>query len=149
VGPYKYVNGSALLGYLDEWCGYKEDSKLKYNVSAVVESELNQLLANITDTDFIVGLRNQVLVSCSTSTKKANSCNARKRPCLFNIQKDPCERNNIYDSHRHIVADMEKKLNRYRKTMVPPGNQSVERLADPVLYNNTWTCWHDLDHQSL
>lgn len=66
-----------------------------------------------------------------------------KAPCLFNIEKDPCEMVNLADRRPVILAILERILMKYRLTVIPPSNVDGDPRADPSLWNNTWTSWDE------
>nr|XP_037273281.1 arylsulfatase B-like [Rhipicephalus microplus] len=66
------------------------------------------------------------------------SCYPMWQPCLFNIDSDPCERDNIAKEHPDIVDFLQLRMKQYRKKMVPPLNQPATRKADPRNFNYTW-----------
>lgn len=70
-------------------------------------------------------------------------CNPLQEPCLFNIHEDPCERYNIAEENPQIVRKMARRLEEYRKTMVPPLNKPPTRRADPRYFNYTWSPYMD------
>ncbi|XP_077531580.1 arylsulfatase B-like [Haemaphysalis longicornis] len=70
-------------------------------------------------------------------------CKPLQEPCLFNIHADPCERENIAEENPQIVRKMAKRLEEYRKTMVPPLNKPPTRRADPRYFDYTWAPYMD------
>lgn len=72
-----------------------------------------------------------------------------KAPCLFNIEKDPCEMVNLADKRPVILAILERTLMKYRVTVIPPSNLDGDPRADPSLWNNTWTSWDEPDPLAL
>lgn len=65
-------------------------------------------------------------------------CHPLKQPCLFDIEADPCEMDNIAKQHPEIMDFMLEKLKKYRKAMAPPLNEPATRKADPRNFNYTW-----------
>jgi hypothetical protein len=63
-------------------------------------------------------------------------------PCLFNIETDPCERNNLAKIYPIITTQLYDVLKFHRTSLVPQLNQPVDAFrADPRLWNYTWTTW--------
>ncbi|XP_023227347.1 arylsulfatase B-like [Centruroides sculpturatus] len=144
---YKLVNGSNLDGKYNAWYGptgrdknyfsscYKKLLRSSYSWK-VLEKE--GLLYN-TDT-FFVGLQD----SCFSYQKRNNSnCDPNLAPCLFDILEDPCELENIANLQPKVVEYMLKRLNFWKKSEVPPVNQTIDPNADPALHGFTWTNWAD------
>lgn len=70
-------------------------------------------------------------------------------PCLFNIEKDPCEMVNLAEKRPMIMAILERILMKYRLTVIPPSNLDGDPRANPSLWNNTWTSWYEDDPLAL
>lgn len=93
-------------------------------------------------------LRGQAEVRCPEAAAEAGeageavtACRPTEAPCLFNIREDPCERVNLAAARPQVLQSLEEALARYRRSMVPPGNVPTDPLADPALWNGTWTNW--------
>lgn len=136
------------------WSGNPEETVPEYDTVKVLYSKTNQVLANLTHLPLtnadILTLRNFTKISCKlkNNTKHLRPCLPRKRPCLFNIAEDPCERYNLYDSGedmKSIQNDLENKINQFRKTMVNFKADIGNELSNPALYNNTWANWGDIE----
>ena len=63
--------------------------------------------------------------------------------CLFNVTADPCELNNLVFTYPDVVRIMERTIEMYRATAIPPGNKPIDPRGDPKLYGYTWTNWLD------
>ncbi|XP_017760255.1 PREDICTED: arylsulfatase B-like [Eufriesea mexicana] len=88
-------------------------------------------------------LRKKAQIKCNVKEKDRISCDPMKAPCLFNIEKDPCEMVNLADRRPVILAILERILMKYRLTVIPPSNLDGDPRADPSLWNNTWTSWDE------
>uniref|UniRef100_A0A1B6C3U6 Uncharacterized protein n=2 Tax=Clastoptera arizonana TaxID=38151 RepID=A0A1B6C3U6_9HEMI len=159
VGDLKYVKGTTLYGYLDNWTGKirqpKEIPIPMYNISAVLNSEVSMAFKStgqvLTSDTGIQVLREQTRVMCKEHKKETGKmypkCSPLKKPCVFNIRKDPCEMRNLFEELKDtgVVKDLENRLHRLRRTMKPANNQRTDLRANPRLYNNTWVSWDDYD----
>lgn len=155
--------GSSLYGFLDNWTGKVRESKSiqipSYNTTTILNSKVSQSLRNIgqllLSEDGIKTLRQQSRIICheskKTSTKFNAKCSPYKKPCIFNVQKDPCEMKNLYIELQNtgVIEDLENRLKMFKQTMIMPNNKRTDVRANPKLYNNTWVCWDDFDHQNL
>ena len=61
--------------------------------------------------------------------------------CLFDLEKDPCEYNNIAEDHPQIVQFLMSRLHYYNSTAVEPLDQPGDPAADPALHGNVWQPW--------
>lgn len=95
-------------------------------------------------------LRQPVTVSCSRPTN-FTPCEpiAHPSPCLFNIQEDPCEYNNLADSEPVVLKRLMDLLDEYNSTVVPARNQPDDPNARPALHGYAWVPWMDSVTQSL
>ncbi|XP_065826529.1 arylsulfatase J-like [Oscarella lobularis] len=64
--------------------------------------------------------------------------------CLFNIKTDPEERNNLAESMKDVLKDMQRKLARYQKTFYNPDRGSSDPAACDAainVYKGFWGPW--------
>jgi arylsulfatase B len=131
------------LGFLDDWVGEEGNNMKKYDLISMMDSDVNKAIGEIKSAELVIKLRDQAQISCPQSKVKYEKCAPFRKPCLFDISKDPCEKFNIYELHKEKVAHMEKILSDYREGMIPHGNVRVDSTANPIYHNNTWTNWKD------
>ncbi|XP_050521979.1 arylsulfatase B-like isoform X2 [Daktulosphaira vitifoliae] len=164
---YKYISGTTFLGFLDYWserpCQIMGNNSFNYS-DMVLSSIVGQIMSktnldrkSLSD-DEILRLRQQSKVNCARYNKNSKPCQPRRRPCLFNVVKDPCEQVNLnYNPNSRMQALVKSKveyferlLDNYRGVLlVQPVNQRTSgRVADPKLYNNTWSSWEDQDQKT-
>lgn len=58
---------------------------------------------------------------------------------LFDLERDPTETTNIADEKPDVVQRMLRKLDRYRRDLIPTVKQPVLREAHPRFANYTWS----------
>lgn len=168
-GDWKYVIGTTSGQNL--WYGNsgKTDS-YKYDVESVLNSEtatvLSALLtfkqieeknnikekngtaysARLLDSETILRIRRQAEITCPTvNVSESQECKPLEAPCVFNIKEDPCERVNVAQDNLEVLENLQRLVEKYRKTAVKPRNVPRDPNADPAFYNNTWTNWKDWD----
>lgn len=71
--------------------------------------------------------KKRVIVNCNN--QKITNCDPVKKPCLFDISKDPCEHNNIADRLPDIVEELTILLGKYNMTAVPPNNTPNKSIS--------------------
>ncbi|XP_054713247.1 arylsulfatase B-like [Uloborus diversus] len=125
VGRYKVVQGTTYDGAWDGWygpSGRNNSSNIKSKINSFQKSEIN----------------------CGPKpTNASESCKPAEKPCLFDIQDDPCEYNNIASMKPKILAKLLKTLSKYNKTAVSPGNKPVDPRSNPKYHNYEWINWMD------
>ncbi|KAL1481440.1 hypothetical protein MTO96_034463 [Rhipicephalus appendiculatus] len=60
---------------------------------------------------------------------------------LFDIEKDPCELNNIAADHPEIVSTLKKRLDYFRSVATPPLSKPLDPLSFPENHDGTWAPW--------
>lgn len=63
--------------------------------------------------------------------------------CLFDIESDPCEYDNLAEDKPDIVELLSAKLDEYAATMAPPQNRPADPNANPALRGGIWMPWRD------
>jgi len=89
----------------------------------------------------------QFEISCGERPINATPCNALVEPhCLFDIENDPCEYDNLAQREPGIVQQLEDLLQWYESSSVPPLYPQVplDPNANPIYWNCTVTYWEDL-----
>jgi len=91
----------------------------------------------------VTRLRRQATVSCGDVAPV--ECRPHEAACLFDVVRDPCERRNLAAEKADTVDALQRLLAMFRSTMVPPRNVPADPMADPALWNRTWSNWRDDD----
>ncbi|XP_075526970.1 arylsulfatase B-like isoform X2 [Dermacentor variabilis] len=60
---------------------------------------------------------------------------------LFDLDKDPCECNNLASTHKQVLNSMNRTLEEYRAQTVPPLKPAVDPASFPENHNGTWAPW--------
>lgn len=76
-------------------------------------------------------------------------CDPQKAPCLFNIENDPCEMINLASSMPEKLQELEKKLQKFQSTIIPPSNVPDDENGNPALWNGIWVNWQDSNPTGL
>lgn len=53
---------------------------------------------------------------------------------------------NLAESKPQILALLERAILKQRFNIIQPTNQASDDLANPLLYNNTWVSWRDIEY---
>lgn len=70
-------------------------------------------------------------------------CKPLKEPCLFDIENDPCELNNVAQTYPSILEALLKELDKYKQSALPPSNTPLDPKGDPAHWNYVWTNFGD------
>lgn len=152
-GKWKLVQGSTEDGAYDSWYGKRPDDEIDYrsaNYEDVIRNtsvwhELNEFNADHYKID-ITSLRQEAAVVCQyNDTNIGIPCNPIDKTCLFDIESDPCEQNNLYEQYMSskFVQEMLKRIEYYSEHAHIPNNKPTDPRCDPKYYNYEWTWWED------
>lgn len=162
VGKFKFMSG-AVDDDLSGWYG----DRIDINVSVFqtsVESE-----------SYIFTLREESLVrrtlamsgrlpsyqnfapttiTCHKPTqelKRLTPCNPQVEECLFDIEEDPCEINNLARdaSHALVLREMRRMVREYESSARKPRTLPVDPASDPMLHGGVWVPWQDFSSLRL
>ncbi|EFX81012.1 hypothetical protein DAPPUDRAFT_303738 [Daphnia pulex] len=155
---WKLVKGTTYEGSWDGWYGPSgrtnesstnfinsvDDVSLIYK-NAVLDSDAAQYIAML-GMSATQNLYQQLLdaeISCGERPVDAHPCLPLDALCLFDIEQDPCEYNNLAEKMPHITEDLLSLLSWYNSTAVAPLNTSPDPMSNPKYWNYTYTNWAD------
>nr|CAH0102563.1 unnamed protein product [Daphnia galeata] len=155
---WKLVKGTTYDGNWDGWYGPSgrtnesftdftnsvDDVSLIYR-NAMIDCEAAKYIAmlGMSETKNLYQLLRDAEVSCGERPVDAHPCLPLDAPCLFNIEQDPCEYNNLAEKFPNITEDLVSLLNWYNATAVTPLNTPPDPMSNPKYWNYTFTNWAD------
>ncbi|GFY50227.1 arylsulfatase B [Trichonephila inaurata madagascariensis] len=80
-------------------------------------------------------------VDCGSKQENGTICEPLKASCLFDVENDPCEYNNLAKSMPEIAQKLEELLNQYRIEAVPIRNLPMDPAANPKYHGYAWVPW--------
>ncbi|XP_069677338.1 arylsulfatase B-like isoform X2 [Periplaneta americana] len=145
---WKLVGGSNQGGMFD---GYSGEIGLSpkspaYDDTAVLRSDVAKALSAVKstmDAASLQQLRSKATVKCPEQVNRT-VCDLVKNPepCLFDIDTDPCEANNLAESHPQEVSRLTKLYEALTVNLVPQLNAPYDVVnADPARFGNAWLPW--------
>ncbi|XP_055316309.1 arylsulfatase I isoform X3 [Sitodiplosis mosellana] len=160
VGEWKVHKGTNYNGAWDQWYGPAGiRSTTAYNANAVSNCPAGQALnqLNLLPTvQHMRKMRTDATVDCLKNQNSVSICRPLEKPCLFNVNLDPCEQNNLADEsfiysafilsrkrHPEILNSLLERLNAYNETALLPANLPLDPNGDPRFFDNTWTNFGD------
>lgn len=120
-----------------------------YRISSIMDSLVYRELQNLSHRlshalpgeEAMLSQRSRATVRCPNRRRDDRSP-CPDGPCLFNLDADPCETNNLAVNYIDIASHLFDVLKYYKTTLVPQINQRPDPLnANPVRFNNTWQSW--------
>ncbi|XP_065211898.1 arylsulfatase B-like [Planococcus citri] len=159
VENWKLIIGTTLNGQFDGYYGDSWDIfdgyRTTYNITAVIGSKSGKAVSGIANELFLPvaneidmqNRRSQATIRCDSASlwptgTTGNVLSCQVTPCLFNIDNDPCERNNVARQFPSITTQLYDILKFHRLSLVPQINQAVDAFsANPKLFNSTWSTW--------
>jgi hypothetical protein len=153
-GKYKLIRSTHHNGVYDGF--YGEDGRGSpnppYNDTGVITSPVSKALLalNVNNSAAELQLREKIgsirlnaTVVCKGSGRHYIGGPYCYSCCLFDLEEDPCETNNLISTHPNITESLMKKLQQFRKEMVPELTKRPDLASNPLFFNNTWVCWLD------
>jgi hypothetical protein len=142
------VRSGAFDGYFGD--DGRDPSFPAYNETAVVQSMVGSSIVaasssvyiNPTREHHISFIRSSALITCLSNNSFGIPPCSGQEMCLYDIEMDPCESNNLARAQRAVALHLRSLLLEYRNTLVkqtnlPPDTQG----ADPRRWNGTWSPW--------
>ncbi|XP_067647869.1 arylsulfatase B [Eurosta solidaginis] len=159
-GKWKFLNGTTVNGTYDGWLGTRDnlnstelDPRAKYYEELIANTTVWQHLAEVRAKNAlahemnITKLREDAGITCLyANLSQGVPCDPLQSPCLFDIDVDPCEQNNLYPSMNggKVVQELLERLEHFRETAHQPNNKPLDANSDPRLYKGEWTWWEDV-----
>ncbi|XP_030767235.1 arylsulfatase I [Sitophilus oryzae] len=143
---WKLIQGATYDGVWDNWYG-PSGRNYSYNTSMVQNSLAGKALKSINmdiSDETIKTLRNKATIVCGNSKK--NVCSPAKQPCLFNLEEDPCEYQNLANEFPDILVKLQARLKEYNSTALPPGNLPIDERGNPKYWNYVFTNFGDYEN---
>nr|CAD7193704.1 unnamed protein product [Timema douglasi] len=119
--------------------------RIKFYLSVRVALSLSEPLTfkSPTLTSRIPSLRWEASLQC-TPDSPGSSCDptVSKGGCVYDVERDPCETNDLAVDHPDLASSLRALLVRHRRTLVPQGNLPTDSFnADPAKWGGAWTTW--------
>ncbi|XP_043598964.1 arylsulfatase B-like [Bombus pyrosoma] len=144
-GDWKYIQGSTYNGQWDGWYG-PSGREWVYDIGGVIGSTAGRAVASIglaLSADAIRRLREDAMIKCPPKNDSLPQCKPLEAPCLFNVQQDPCEDNNLINKYPSLVTELRDRLRKLNATAILPGNLPWDSRANPDYWDHTWTNFGD------
>jgi hypothetical protein len=153
-GNFKLIRSTLKRGVYDGF--YGEDGRGAPNppydntrvITSPVYKAINALYVNTSTkehqlNDKIKQMRTEAAVNCDGSKRIYIGGPYCSSFCLFDLDKDPCETNNLVSKYPEVAEALKKKLEQFRSEMVPELTRPTDPASNPSFFNNTWVCWLD------
>ncbi|KAK9875794.1 hypothetical protein WA026_009584 [Henosepilachna vigintioctopunctata] len=141
---WKYIKGESYSGKWSNWYG-PSGRNYRYNYTLLENSRVFKSLETLNgnaDRETMEKMRKAATVNCSQ--RKFKKCKPKDEPCLFKIDSDPCEKVNVAKRYPDVVEVLEKKLQNYNQTALPPGNLPRDPRGYPEHWDYAWVNFGDL-----
>lgn len=155
-GKWKYINGTTQEGLYDDWLSQRSlndtariDPRSPIYEQLVKSSPVWQELHKLTSSANlnIKQLRDAASVHCLyNDSTQGVACNPLESPCLFDLDTDPCEQQNLYEKYTNskILNDMLERLEYFREHAHAINNKPADYRCDPAAFDGEWTWWEDI-----
>ncbi|XP_049269843.1 arylsulfatase B isoform X2 [Rhipicephalus sanguineus] len=145
---FKIVVGSRGGGKFDQRFPIPGGQRPSPNLEELMERSLAaqalRALYGKQDLGFAPDWRANTSLSCLGEQCGDQSCfQSADNVFLFDMDKDPCECNNLASTHKQVLDSMNKVLEEYRAQTVPPIKPAVDPASFPENHDGTWAPWVD------
>lgn len=144
-GKYKLVQGIASDGMFDERLPVPGGAGPYQDLDALMsKSRAANTIKRFHGTGKFVypaQWRNRATVECGLEGE--GNFVRGKPPYLFDLEKDPCELNNLADSEPEILQQLMEKLANYSATQATPLNRPDDPRSYPEYNGGLWQPWDD------
>ncbi|TMW43720.1 hypothetical protein DOY81_011197, partial [Sarcophaga bullata] len=158
-GKWKFINGTTSEGLYDGWLSQRPENDStevdpRYKLyeelvkNSVVWQEL-QKYSSSPNTINITDLRLSASVQClyeNSTENSAEQCHPLESPCLFDLDADPCEQENLYEKYKNsiILTEMLNRIEYFRQQAHEINNKPTDYRCDPANFDGEWTWWEDV-----
>ncbi|XP_046825990.1 arylsulfatase B-like [Vespa crabro] len=150
---FKLLRGSVEYGHYDGYYGdsgyYDKSAELPSYAETILKSSVSDSITYhlggpVTQPSMIVRLRDEATIRCRSNMSyyarsSFTTCNVTE--CLFDLESDSCEMNNIASQYPRIVKELDLILEKYGRVLVSQTMVPFDWRADPKRMNNTWEPW--------
>lgn len=154
-GKWKFINGTTQEGLYDDWLSRRpnnssqEDPRSTFYTELITTSSVWEELHkfNSTSDQSIRELRDLATIKCLyENSTEGVACNPLESPCLFDLDADPCEQQNLYEKYKNskILNDMLERIEYFRENAHPINNKPTDYRCDPANFGGEWTWWEDI-----
>ncbi|XP_049269203.1 arylsulfatase B-like isoform X1 [Rhipicephalus sanguineus] len=82
-------------------------------------------------------------VNCGNRNSSKAPCDSTVAPCLYDINTDPCEYNDIANENLEIVQKLQARISTYKKGALKPSNIYQDPSSFPHNHGGAWVSWKD------
>ncbi|XP_026738978.1 arylsulfatase I [Trichoplusia ni] len=147
VGEWKVHKGTTYKGNWDKWYG-PSGRVGKYDIELVYNSYSGNAIRKIgrmPSKNITLDIREAATIKCDDSIP-ITACKPLVAPCLYNVDTDPCERNNLANEKPDILQMMLSELEKVNQTALPPNSKEPDPLANPKYWGRVFTNFGDYEH---
>lgn len=129
----------------NEWLSSPNEPHLtdKQYAYSICTSDVYKSIGSLSKRE-IIKLSKSSVISCNGTVATRTKCMPSEY-CLFDLNHDKCEYNNVARLYPEKVNELTAVLLQYTLTIHMHENQPADPNANPAYYNNTWTHWGDLN----
>lgn len=140
-GPHSIASGYEVDTFLN-FDSIISHSEHKYGIEELSKSPAWKVLQKYSKNSNlkydVERLRQEARVTCNHNFDNVLYCDSE--PCLFNLETDPCELNNIANSNSDMLTLIEDLIRIYKKTNVKMPLYT-DPASNPEFFNGTWSQW--------
>ncbi|XP_064490369.1 arylsulfatase B-like [Ornithodoros turicata] len=149
VGKHKLVLGGSPDEQYEGWyetvdskSTHPQMTSLNSRKALFTECGVYKTLWSFGRTSHLTLFDRSMVVECGPKPTETNSsCRPKVRPCIFDLERDPCEYRNIAGRERKLLARLFYRLQEIQGTGKGPLSKPPTSAADPSLHCNVWVSY--------
>lgn len=159
-GRWKLIknNATSKLSFTNDYFGAEctGPNTPPYNITSVLDSQVGKILSKLNPNpqskmaDTFLQLRSESTVSCpnlTTAIHPDNEC--YKSHCLYDLESDPCESENLLEKLPELGKTMKSLLENFEKQIRPRPPYIFDEAALPKNFDNYWAVWVGSGNSSM
>lgn len=146
---WKFINGTTFNGAYDGYLGQTTNQNALYLGEYINKVQMSLVGKSISSFDrispfYLLILRFQAKIYCNSYQNRAKvKCAPLKAPCLFDLDVDPCEMNNLAESNPRKLEEITSDLLKYIAETKPTRRKLSDPRSDPANFNGVWSTWQE------
>ena len=87
-------------------------------------------------------------IRCDPPGNESRGCSPESAACLFDIERDPCERENIAHQQAPLLPSLWRRVQDLASTASPVGRRKRDASSWPPVHGYAWSCWRDAEAEA-
>ncbi|KAJ8680583.1 hypothetical protein QAD02_016370 [Eretmocerus hayati] len=146
IGHHKLIRGTEVDNNDYYGTNGNDASYPRYRVESALSSPTGSVIKQLPNFKFpstseAMGMRRKSAIKCHPHTNHPKCIISH---CLFDIENDPCETQDLSGKHPEVVESLQSFIHDYRLVMMKQTNAPHDPCSNPKYFNGTWMPWREI-----